>query len=61
MAKSKELKLKKVKGGYEYEPLGIHVVAETEKEAKQHIKDFHGIDVDTFNPDPKADNPKPKE
>ena len=41
------------KGGFSFPAWGIHVAAGTVEEAKEHIKEFHGRDVDTDIPPPK--------
>lgn len=33
-------------GGYYYPQLDIHVMASTQKEARELVKEYHGIDVD---------------
>lgn len=39
-------KVVKKDGGYFFPELDIHVVANNEKEAKELVKEYHGIDVD---------------
>lgn len=46
---------KEVDGGFLFPAWGIHVAAETLAEAKAHIKEHHGKDVDKDIPPPRQE------
>ncbi len=61
MAKKNEVKIKSVNGGFLFEDFDIHVVAESENDAKAKVKRQFGIDVDKDTPPPKVKTPKKDE
>lgn len=57
MPKNK-LKISKKDGGFLFEDFDIHVVADSEDDAKAKVKRQFGIDVDKDTPPPKVETSK---
>lgn len=45
-AKKIKAEIEERDGGYYFPQLEIHVIASTQKEARELVKEYHGIDVD---------------